>query len=337
MGRFAMHCVYDISSHPHGRTYRAVAFFAAAAARSPASCGGLAGREAPGLTAGRQGCRFTISARSRSCHYSRLEKNTPAMRRRGQKQGEQPENSRDGNRPGKETEQMSPATNGKKRGFGLLEAAFDLFYLICAMGIGIWLLAGAQGSPAAYTAGAMALVLSGGDAFHLLPRVALIFRESRGGAEDDGRLRRALGRGKFITSLTMTAFYLLAWRLGTLLFPAAYAEALSWAMYLLAAGRIVLCLLPRNRWAADEPDGRWGLIRNLPFFIMGVLVAVFFGVQAVGVPWLQWVWLAVTLSFACYVPVVVGADRHPMLGMLMLPKTCAYLWLLALCACALGK
>ena len=50
----------------------------------------------------------------------------------------------------------------KKRRFGLLEAAFDLLYPACAMGIGVRLLNRAQGSPAAYTAGAMALVLSGG-------------------------------------------------------------------------------------------------------------------------------------------------------------------------------
>jgi hypothetical protein len=38
-------------------------------------------------------------------------------------------------------------------------------------------------------------------------------------------------------------------------------------------------------------------------------------------------WLAVALSFAFYIPVVLFADAVPAIGMLMIPKTCAYLWI----------
>jgi hypothetical protein len=44
----------------------------------------------------------------------------------------------------------------------------------------------------------------------------------------------------------------------------------------------------------------------------------------------QWMWLAVALSFAFYIPVVVGANKKPELGMLMLPKSCAYVWIVAM-------
>ena len=37
-------------------------------------------------------------------------------------------------------------------------------------------------------------------------------------------------------------------------------------------------------------------------------------------------WLAITVSFACYLPVVLFADSIPPIGALMLPKTCAYVW-----------
>jgi hypothetical protein len=40
--------------------------------------------------------------------------------------------------------------------------------------------------------------------------------------------------------------------------------------------------------------------------------------------------LAIVLSFAFYIPVVLWADLHPLIGMLMLPKTCAYLWMVAM-------
>lgn len=41
----------------------------------------------------------------------------------------------------------------------------------------------------------------------------------------------------------------------------------------------------------------------------------------------RFLWLAVVISFACYIPVVLFADIVPMVGMLMIPKTCAYVWI----------
>ena len=37
-------------------------------------------------------------------------------------------------------------------------------------------------------------------------------------------------------------------------------------------------------------------------------------------------WLAIVLSFAFYIPVVLWADVVPLVGMLMIPNTCAYVW-----------
>ena len=36
--------------------------------------------------------------------------------------------------------------------------------------------------------------------------------------------------------------------------------------------------------------------------------------------------LEALLSFGFYIPVVLWADAVPMIGMLMIPKTCAYVW-----------
>ena len=39
-----------------------------------------------------------------------------------------------------------------------------------------------------------------------------------------------------------------------------------------------------------------------------------------------WMWLTIVLSFGFYIPVVLWADAVPLIGMLMIPKTCAYVW-----------
>ena len=36
--------------------------------------------------------------------------------------------------------------------------------------------------------------------------------------------------------------------------------------------------------------------------------------------------LTIVLSFGFYIPVVLFASRIPLMGMLMIPKTCAYMW-----------
>lgn len=210
-----------------------------------------------------------------------------------------------------------------KRVFGLFEAVFDLCYLAAALLMGAWLLLSSPPGGPGWVAGIMALVLAGGDAFHLLPRIAVIF------TGDEETYRPALGRGKQVTSITMTVFYLLLWQIGLMFFS--LPEGWTVAVYLLAGVRIALCLLPQNRWQDRYPPVFWGILRNIPFFLLGAFTAVFFFLNRNVLESLGWIWLAVLLSFVFYFPVVLWSRRNPKIGMLMLPKTCAYLWMLAMC------
>lgn len=211
-----------------------------------------------------------------------------------------------------------------KRVFGTVEVAFDAVYLTTAIVIGIILVLTGTGNTARLTAGVMALVLAGGDAFHLVPRMKVIIT----GQEES--LRRALGRGKQITSITMTVFYLLLWQTGLLAFGLKSAGFWGYAVYVLAAVRILLCLLPQNKWLERYPPVLWGILRNIPFFLLGAVVAGLFFLHRGTVQGLGLMWLAIALSFAFYLPVVLWSNKNPKIGMLMLPKTVAYIWMLAM-------
>lgn len=213
----------------------------------------------------------------------------------------------------------------RSRGFARLEIAFDALYLCAASVIGIFVLANAR-QLVQVLAGILALVLAGGDLFHLAPRMAAVL------AGTEKSLRKALGLGKQITSVTMTVFYVLLWHIGALLFSPAPAHGWSLLVYFLAGIRIALCLFRQNGWYDEHPPQNWALYRNLPFFLLGLAVAVLFGIHAQQIPALQWMCLAILLSFAFYLPVVLWSGRHRMLGMLMLPKTCVYVWMLLMCA-----
>jgi hypothetical protein len=212
-----------------------------------------------------------------------------------------------------------------KRVFGTVEAIFDLLYLTAALILGLTLLLYSSGNSVRTLAGVMALVLVGGDAFHLVPRILVI----RTGREE--QLQRALGIGKQVTSITMSLFYLLLWQIGILIFSPKDISGWSNSVYALTTLRIFLCLLPQNKWQERYPPVIWGVLRNIPFFLQGALVAGLFFLHRSTNPGFGPMWLAIALSFLFYLPVVIWANKNPRIGMLMLPKTCSYLWMLAMC------
>ena len=138
----------------------------------------------------------------------------------------------------------------------------------------------------------------------------------------------ALGLGKWITSVTMTVFYVLLYYVWRRRYQIAGKRGLTAAMYVLAAARVVLCMMPQNRWLTGGAPLAWGICRNIPFALIGLLVIVLFfrSAKARDDRAFRWMWLTIVLSFGFYIPVVLWADVVPMIGMLMIPKTCAYVW-----------
>lgn len=212
-----------------------------------------------------------------------------------------------------------------KRVFGNPEIVFDALYLVSAFIIGAALLFTGDQGGVRTLAGIMALILAFGDLFHLLPRIALIITHK------EERLRTVLGTGKQITSVSMTVFYLLLWHIGLRIYALDGVGIWSYTVYTLAAVRVILCLLPQNKWRERFPPVNWGIYRNIPFFLLGASVAVLFFLHRSEVKGFGLMWLAITLSFAFYLPVTLWSNRIPKIGMLMLPKTCAYLWMLCMC------
>ena len=211
-----------------------------------------------------------------------------------------------------------------KRFFGYFEVIFDVLYLCAALSIGILILISAN-EIVQVLAGSMAIVLALGDAFHLIPRIVATVMDK------EHELMKALGLGKLITSISMTAFYAMLWHIGILLFFPSGLPVWTAFVYALATLRVIICLFKQNKWSAKAPPVIWGIYRNIPFLLMGIAVAVLFGKYSQALPSFRWMWLAITLSFAFYIPVVLWSNRIPRLGMLMLPKTCAYLWILVMC------
>lgn len=203
----------------------------------------------------------------------------------------------------------------------LTEILFDLSYLCAVMALGVRLLW--EKDKNARFFGVMALLLGSGDAFHLLPRI-LSHLDAGGFAAHAA----ALSWGQFVTSITMTVFYVMYYF---------YYRAMSgdrepakqWAVLGLAALRVALTLLPQNQWGAMPGSYLFGILRNVPFAALGALLVIWScrhrekeGLERMG--------LLIFLSFLFYIPVVLWADSIPAIGALMMPKTVAYLLIVAM-------
>ena len=92
----------------------------------------------------------------------------------------------------------------------IVETVFDAVYLISVIAIGILMIVKSKGNREYRLFGIMAVVLGAGDSFHLVPRAVALCTT---GLEN---LTVPLGMGKFITSITMTIFYIIlyyVWRI----------------------------------------------------------------------------------------------------------------------------
>lgn len=204
----------------------------------------------------------------------------------------------------------------------IVETLFDLIYLISVITIGITMIRKSNGNQEYRLFGIMAIVLGVGDSFHLVPRAIALCTTGL------DNFTVALGTGKFITSITMTIFYIILYYVWRIRYQVKGQNQITVSIYLLSALRIILCLFPQNKWLSATAPLSWGIYRNIPFALLGLLIIILFYKSARKNKDLEfkYMWLTIVLSFGFYIPVVLFADRIPMIGMLMIPKTCAYVW-----------
>lgn len=204
----------------------------------------------------------------------------------------------------------------------IIETLFDVCYLVSVITIGIRMVKSSKNSRQFKLFGWMAIVLGAGDSFHLIPRMIALCTT---GLEN---FTVALGLGKLITSVTMTLFYVLLYYVWRERYEIKGQKNLTIAVYLFAAIRIALCMMPQNNWLSADAPLSWGIYRNIPFAVIGLITIVLFYTSAKQNNDIafKWVWMTIVLSFGFYIPVVLWADAIPMIGMLMIPKTCAYVW-----------
>ena len=135
-----------------------------------------------------------------------------------------------------------------------------------------------------------------------------------------------VGIGALSTAFTVTLFYMLMvdiWR-------RRFNRPLGgFAWVLLAAGvvRLIVMAFPQNQWQQISAPYDWSLLRNAFLVIqgLGVMFLILRDAARSNDSAFRWIGVMIAFSYAFYAPVILWVQWLPWLGMLMIPKTCAYL------------
>ena len=156
----------------------------------------------------------------------------------------------------------------------IMEAIFDICYLLFDLVAGVIFLTKANGNMLFTLYGILTLTLCGGDAFHLVPRIIRAFKGT------NEKIKRQLGIGLQVSSITMTVFYIILLYIWKLTFSTLKAPFIVEAMiYVSAIIRIVVCFLPQNNWTPEEGNRKLSVIRNAVFAVTGIGVILLYAIS----------------------------------------------------------
>ena len=134
-----------------------------------------------------------------------------------------------------------------------------------------------------------------------------------------------VGLGALSTAITVTFFYVLL----LFIWQERFDRSLGWFGWLLiasAAVRLVVMTLPGNQWNSVVPPQPMSLVRN--FFLtisgLGVAILILRDAARTGDRVFTWIGISILVSYGFYIPVILFVQTLPLIGMLMIPKTLAY-------------
>ena len=163
-------------------------------------------------------------------------------------------------------------------------------------------------------------LLALGDTGHVGFRVIAFLN---GGLENNSLL---VGFGALSTAITITIFYLILLDIWRIEFTKP-KDFIYYGLIIVGIIRFAIMAFPQNDWGRVVPIFEWSLLRNIPLMIIGLTVAYFMirdGLKERDYRYRNFgIWILV--SFLFYLPVILFVQIVPIIGMLMIPKTIAYL------------
>ena len=212
-----------------------------------------------------------------------------------------------------------------------MEIGFNVAYLIVVWGLVIAMIRGQPEVPAEnqkltqyfiYAFGLLAL----GDTGHVGFRVMAYALGNMDTTFTVFGLQLGLvGLGALSTAITVTLFYVLI----VMIWHERYNKPYGWFGFLLFAAaliRLLIMVIPGNMWNNTVPPQPMSLYRNFFLTVLGLGAAYLILRDSIAVKDRAFTWIGamIVISYALYIPVILLVQLYPLVGMLMIPKTLAY-------------
>ena len=171
-----------------------------------------------------------------------------------------------------------------------------------------------------HLAGFLSVILILGDSFRFIPRITSFF------IKDSDNVELVQDKGKIISSIVITLFYVFLWSLGIIIFSAQISVFYTILVYILAVIRIVLCLISQKY----SKDSLWDIYRNLPFVFLVFVVGLLFFFYRYKIFSLVYAWVAIYFSLIFSMVVLFLSTKTERVGFWVIMRNLSLIWLISM-------
>ena len=171
-----------------------------------------------------------------------------------------------------------------------------------------------------HLAGFMVVILILGDSFRFIPRITSFF------IKDSDNVELVQDKGKIISLIVITLFYVFLWSLGIIIFSAQISVFYTILVYILAVIRIVLCLISQKY----SKDSLWDIYRNLPFVFLVFVVGLLFFFYRYKIFSLVYAWVAIYFSLIFSMVVLFLSTKTERVGFWVIMRNLSLIWLISM-------
>ena len=148
----------------------------------------------------------------------------------------------------------------------IFEPILHILYLSIILLMGSYMIRNSIGNKLLKMYGTLALILGFGDGIYLIPRIYSILTT---GIEENLTL---MGWGRMGSTIAITLFFLVLYDVYNERYSKKTNLALNRTFYGLAIIRIIISILPGNKWFQLNPVSTYALLRLIPLIAMGKLL-----------------------------------------------------------------
>ena len=203
------------------------------------------------------------------------------------------------------------------------ETLCDILYLLIMVALSVnLLLKDGFGNPESriyHLAGFLSVILILGDSFRFIPRITSFF------IKDSDNVELVQDKGKIISSIVITFFYVFLWSLGLIIFVPNVSLLYNLLVCILAIIRICMCFVSNKNKSLG-----WDVVKNLPFVLLVFVVGFLFFFFRNKIFSLVYAWVAIYFSLIFSMVIIFLSSKTERIGFWVILRNLSFIWLISM-------